>query len=199
MNQIKTGELIRKFRTEMKLTQKQLAGLINVSDKTVSKWECGNGLPDISLIGRLADVFGTDINILLSGEINENESEKGNMKKIKFYVCKNCGNVITAFSEAAVICCGNRLAPQEPVKADENHTLKIENIDGELFISSEHEMTKEHYISFAAYQNDRSLMLFRQYPEWNMQINIPPCRSGRIVWYCIRHGLFYQDIRETKK
>ena len=92
MDQIKTGELIRRFRTEIGLTQKQLAERINVSDKAVSKWERGNGCPDVSLLSALAEVFGTDVQVLLSGEIDKNESEKGNMKKIKFYVCSKCGN-----------------------------------------------------------------------------------------------------------
>gem|GEM_PF-4809342 len=45
MDQIKTGKLIRKLRTDMELTQKQLAERLHVSDKTVSKWETGNGCP----------------------------------------------------------------------------------------------------------------------------------------------------------
>ena len=88
MDQIKTGILIKKFRTASGLTQKQLAESLNVSDKAVSKWECGNGCPDISLLSQIADIFGTDIRSLLTGEINKNEGEKGNMKKLRFYVCK---------------------------------------------------------------------------------------------------------------
>lgn len=195
MDQIKTGELIKRLRTEIGLTQKQLAERISVSDKAVSKWETGNGCPDISLISALAEVFGTDIQSLLSGEIDKNESEVGNMKKLKFYVCKDCGNIITATSEAAVTCCGNRLSALEPRKAEENEMLKAEDIGGEWFISSDHEMTKEHYISFVAYQSDSSFMMFKQYPEWNVQFTLPLCRSGRLVWYCTGCGLLYQDIR----
>ena len=84
MDQVKTGELIRHMRVQLGLTQKQLAERINVSDKAVSKWECGNGCPDISLLGELARVFGTEVGVLLSGEIDKNESEKGDMKKIRF-------------------------------------------------------------------------------------------------------------------
>ncbi|SHM79215.1 helix-turn-helix domain-containing protein [Ruminococcus flavefaciens] len=199
MDQIKTGELIRHFRTEMKLTQKQLAERINVSDKAVSKWELGNGCPDISLLATLAEVFGTDVQVLLSGEIDKNESEKGNMKKIKFYVCSNCGNIITATSDAAVTCCGNKLFPAEPRKAEENERLNVEDIGGEWYISSDHEMTKEHYITFAAYVSDSSIMMFKQYPEWNLQFNLPMYRSGRLMWYCTKCGLLYQDIRPERK
>ena len=65
MNQVKTGLLIKKLRLQMNLTQKQLAQLINVSDKAISKWECGNGCPDISSLHALSDVLKTDINIRL--------------------------------------------------------------------------------------------------------------------------------------
>jgi len=202
MDQIKTGELIRQLRLESGLTQKQLAESLNVSDKAVSKWECGNGCPDVSLLSELSDIFGTDVQTLLSGRINKNESEKGNMKKLKFYVCKECGNIITATSEAAVTCCGNKLTALEPVKAEGADMLKTEDLGGEWFISSEHEMKKEHYISFVAYVTDSSAMIFKQYPEWNLQVTLPFYRSGRLVWYCTQHGLFYQDIRRvsgTKK
>ncbi|WP_242823107.1 helix-turn-helix domain-containing protein [Ruminococcus flavefaciens] len=89
MDQIRTGELIRRLRMEMKLTQKELAEKLSVSDKAVSKWESGKGCPDISLLYGLAEIFGTDINVLLSGELEKNESEKGNMKKLRFYIAEN--------------------------------------------------------------------------------------------------------------
>lgn len=195
MDQIKTGELIKRFRTELGLTQKELAERINVSDKAVSKWETGNGCPDVSLLTALAEVFRTDIQVLLTGEIDKNESERGNMKKLKFYVCKECGNIITATSDANVTCCGNRLTALEPRKAEESERLNIEDIGGEWYVSSEHPMTKEHYISFVAYQSDSSFMMFKQYPEWNVQFNLPLYRTGRLVWYCTQCGLTYQDIR----
>ena len=199
MDQVKTGQLIKRLRTELGMTQKQLAERINVSDKAVSKWERGNGCPDVSLLSALADVFGTDIRVLLSGEIDKNESEKGNMKKLKFYVCKDCGNIITSTSEASVTCCGNHLSAPNPRKADESQQLKIKDIGGEWYITSDHEMTKEHFISFAAFVSDSSVMMFRQYPEWSININLPIYRSGRLVWYCNKCGLLYQDIRPTRK
>ena len=199
MDQIKTGELIRKLRMKSGLTQKQLAEKINVSDKAVSKWECGNGCPDISLLTALSDVFGTDTSVLLSGEINTNETEKGNMKKLKFYVCSDCGNIVTAAAEAAVTCCGKKLAPLEPRKADSKDKLNVSDTGGELYITADHEMTKDHYISFLAYVNDSSVMIFRQYPEWTMQATLPVFRSGRLVWYCSKCGLLYQDLEKKNR
>ncbi len=195
MDQIKTGELIKQLRTQLGLTQKQLAQRINVSDKAVSKWECGNGCPDVSLLGELAEVLGTDIQVLLTGEIDKNESEKGDMKKLKFYICKECGNIITATGDASVTCCGSKLCALEPRKAGPSEQLDIQDIGGEWYITSNHEMTKQHYISFVAYVSDSSVMIFRQYPEWSIQIHLPMYRYGRLVWYCSRCGLVYQDLR----
>ncbi|MBR6386277.1 MAG: helix-turn-helix domain-containing protein [Ruminococcus sp.] len=198
MNQIKTGGLIRQFRLKLGLTQKQLAERINVSDKAVSKWECGSGCPDISLLSALADVFGTDIQVLLAGGIDKNERDK-DMKKLKFYVCRDCGNIITSTSDSSVTCCGNKLSALEPRKAEENEKLKIEDIGGELYISSEHEMSKEHYISFVAYVSDSSMMMFRQYPEWGVNITMPMYRTGRLMWYCNKCGLLCQELRPEHK
>ncbi|MBE6869036.1 MAG: helix-turn-helix domain-containing protein [Ruminococcus albus] len=195
MDQIKTGALIRQLRLSAGLTQKQLAEKVNVSDKAVSKWECGNGAPDVSLLADLAEVFGTDVNTLLSGSKDINESEKGDMKKIRFYVCKDCGGIMTSTSEASVSCCGNRLSPIVPQKAEGDDVLKTEVIDGELFVTADHEMTKQHYISFLAYVCDSTVMMFRQYPEWKMQARLPFVRRGRLIWYCTEHGAFYQDIK----
>lgn len=198
MDQIKTGQIIRTLRMRAGLTQKQLADMLNVTDKAVSKWETGGGCPDISMLTDLADIFGADIHALLSGEINENESEAGNMKKLKFYVCPDCGNIVFSSSEAAVSCCGKKLSALAPRKAEENEMLTVENIDGGLYISSDHPMTKEHYISFVGYVNDNTAIICKQYPEWNLQATLPLCNSGRLVWYCTQCGLLYQDIRRKK-
>ena len=157
MDQVRTGRLIRRLRMARGLTQKALAEQIHVSDKAVSKWECGKGSPDISLLPALAAVFDIDLHVLLAGEINKNESEKGDMRKLKFYVCSRCGNLITAAADAAVVCCGSQLAAAEPRQAAEHERLTVTESDGTWFITAKHEMTKTHYISFAAYVSDSTL------------------------------------------
>ena len=194
MNNTKTGKLIRQLRTEKKLTQKQLAELIGVSDKAVSKWETGKGYPDISLFSALADVFGTDVRNLLMGNINKNEKENGNMKKLKFYVCKDCGNIITATSEAAISCCGNSLSPLAPSAAEESEMLKIENIDGNLYIYSDHPMTKEHYISFVAYVTSDCVRVVKWYPEGNAETRMQFRGRGYLYIYCNKHGLMKMKV-----
>ena len=195
MDRVKTGKLIRKLRTDRGLTQKHLAEKLYVSDKTVSKWECGGGCPDLSLLTALSEVLGTELEVLLSGHAERNEKEKGDMNKLRYYVCRDCGNIITSTGKAAVSCCGNKLTTLEPRQAGDNEKLKVEDIGSEWYITSDHEMTKEHHISFVAYSSDSIAMIFKQYPEWGISIHLPKYRLGRLVWYSTECGLLYQDIR----
>lgn len=68
MNQEKIGKFILELRKEKNLTQQTLADKLGVSDKTISKWENGRGMPDLSLMKPLCNVLGITINELLSGE-----------------------------------------------------------------------------------------------------------------------------------
>ena len=68
MNQIRIGKFIADTRKERKLTQRQIADALSISDKTVSKWECGKGLPEVSLMLPLCNILCITVNDLLSGE-----------------------------------------------------------------------------------------------------------------------------------
>lgn len=68
MDQIKIGKFIQAMRKEQSLTQKQLADKLMISDKTISKWETGNGLPEVAIMIPLCDLLGINVNELLSGE-----------------------------------------------------------------------------------------------------------------------------------
>ena len=188
----KIGEIIYNFRTEKKLTQKQLADAMHISDKTVSKWERGAGCPDVSLLPELCRFLGVNLEDMRSGELDKNDIVGGNMKKTVFYVCPECGNIISATAEANISCCGKKTRMLEPKKAEDEEKLKVELIDNEYYISSDHEMTKQHYITFAALLTGDSLIMKKQYPEWDLQVRIPRTAHGKLVWYCNQHGLFYQ-------
>lgn len=72
MNSYVTGGTIKALREGRGLTQKTLADRIGVSDKAVSKWETGRGLPDLSLLEPLGEALGVSVAELLSGEPNVN-------------------------------------------------------------------------------------------------------------------------------
>ena len=194
MDPVKIGKLIYTLRREKNLTQSQLAAQLYVSDKAVSKWECGNGCPDLSLLPLLSEALGVDLEKLLSGELDINEKSGGNMKNLSFYICPTCGNVITPMTEASVSCCGKKMKPAQPVKAKPEERLTVERIENDYFITSEHPMEKGHYLSFVALLTGDSLLLRRQYPEWGLQVRIPALAHGRLFWYCTEHGLFWQPL-----
>lgn len=190
----KVGGLIRALRRERGLTQLRLAEQLGVSDKAVSKWERGLGCPDVCLLPSLSTLLGVPLEELLSGHLDAQEAVGGNMKKLKFYVCPCCGNLLTATGDAAVSCCGKKLSPLETQAPGEEHPLKVELIENEYFISSTHEMTKEHYIPFVAFLNGDTLLLRKLYPEWNLETRLPRLGHGQLIWYCTQHGLFAQRL-----
>ena len=194
MDQSKTGELIRALRIRQGLTQQQLADIIGVSDKAVSKWERGNGAPDIATLPALAAALGSDTESLLGGELPDDRQANGNLKKLRFFVCPNCGNILTALDGAAVSCCGQRLTAVERQRPDDAHRLTVEDSDGDWYCRSEHEMRREHYISFVAFVTDDTLMLKKLYPQWNMEARFPRYSHGILYFYCTEHGLFSMRI-----
>jgi len=194
MDNVKIGSLIYKLRKEKHLTQLQLAEQLNISDKAVSKWERGLGCPEVSLLPTLSKIFDVDLEKLLSGKLDVNEVLGGNMKKIHFYVCPNCGNLITALADTNVSCCGKKLKSLHPQKATENERLHVEKIENDFYITTNHPMEREHYISFVALLTMDTIVLRKQYPEWNLQVRIPIFARGKLLWYCSKHGLFYQEI-----
>ena len=77
MDQIKIGKFIAETRKKKNKTQRQLADALSISDKTVSKWECGKGLPDISLMMPLCEILQITVNDLLTGErVSEDDYQK---------------------------------------------------------------------------------------------------------------------------
>ena len=82
-----TGDTIRYLRERRHLTQRELAERLNVSDKTISKWETSRGLPDITLLEPLASTLSVSVAELLSGEHIENGNRAANLQKSHFYVC----------------------------------------------------------------------------------------------------------------
>lgn len=194
MDNTKIGRLIYQLRKEKNLTQLQLAEQMNISDKAVSKWERGLGCPEVSLLPELSKIFDVDLEKFLSGELDDNDILGGNMKKLRFYICPNCGNMITAMTETNITCCGKKLKPLQPKKASENERLIVEKVENDFYITTQHPMERKHYISFVALLTGDSIMLRKQYPEWGLQVRIPIFSHGRLLWYCNQHGLFYQEI-----
>lgn len=194
MDCAKIGKMIRMLRQEKQMTQKQLADTMNLSDKTVSKWERGLGCPDISLIEELSSILDVNIEEILKGELSSNEIVGGNMKNTKYHVCAECGNITLSTGNASVSCCGRKLEALEPHKATQEQKLTIEEIEDEWYITSDHSMTKQSYISFVAFATGDTIHLVKQYPEWNFSLRIPRRGHGKLIWYSTSFGLLYQIL-----
>ena len=92
MDQIKIGAFIKELRKEKRLTQEQLAEKLNVSGRTVSRWETGTNMPDISLLTELAEFFDVSIPEIIDGERKSeqmNEELKETVIKVTDYTETN--------------------------------------------------------------------------------------------------------------
>lgn len=195
MDKYITGAVIRKLRESKKITQEELAKRIHVSSKAVSKWETGQGFPDISLLEPLASALDISVIELLSGEDIQNRNRSSNMMKCKFYVCPVCGNVIQATGEVVVSCCGITLPVLDPETADADHMIHVEIVEDEYYITIDHPMNKEHYISFFAAVSDYRIQFVKMYPEGNAAARFKMDYVKYIYAYCSHHGLFKQKIK----
>lgn len=194
MNQYVTGAVIRKLREQKNMTQAELAEILQVSDKAVSKWETGHGYPDITLLEPLAAALGISVLELLSGENIQNTNRCANMLRSRWYVCPVCGNVIHSTGQAMVCCCGIALPPMEAESVDDAHGIRTEIVEDEYYVTMDHPMTKEHYISFLAAVSDNGVQLVKLYPEGNAEARFKRSRTKYLYACCNRHGLFRMKI-----
>lgn len=190
MDQYVTGEAIRTLREKSGYTQAELAQKICVSDKTVSKWETGKGYPDISLLEPLTAALKVSITELLSGNVITNNNVSANMLRSNFYVCPVCGNVIHSMGQTVVQCHGVTLVPEQAQEPDEDHAISVERIEDEYYVSLDHEMTKQHYISFIAAVADDGIQIRKIYPESTAEARFRIAGVRKFLCYCNRDGLF---------
>ena len=190
MNTYVTGATVKQLREAKHITQAELAERIGVSSKTVSKWETGKGLPDISLLQPLAQALGISVIELMNGEQLTNRNVSANMLRTKFYVCPICGNILHSTGSALVSCCGVTLPPLEAEEPDDDHAVTVEHVEDEHFLTVHHAMTKQHFISFAAFVTSDRIQMVKLYPEGNAETRLQLRGRGYLYYYCNRHGLF---------
>lgn len=190
MDKYVTGAVIRKLRENKKMTQEELADTLFVSSKAVSKWETGQGFPDISLIEPLAKALDISVIELFSGEDIQNRNRSSNMLKSRFYACPVCGNAVRSTGEALISCCGITLPPLEPENTEPDHDIRVETVEDEYCVTIDHPMRKDHYISFLAAVSDSRVQFAKLYPEGNAEARFKIDGVRKFYAYCNRHGLF---------
>lgn len=195
MNSYITGAIIKELREQNSMTQSELAERLGVSDKAVSKWETGRGYPDITLLEPIADVFQISVVELLSGAAVTNTNVAANMLRSRFYVCPVCGNTVHSMGQSVVSCHGIVLPPLEAEEADGKHEIILQKAEDEYFVSVDHEMTKEHYISFLAAVSSDRVQIVKLYPEGNAEARFKINGVRTLYLYCNRDGLFMKRIK----
>ena len=189
-----TGQTIKNLREKKGFTQAELADKLGVTDKAISKWETAKGLPDITLIEPLAKALSVSIMELMTGNAVVNKNISSNILRSKFYVCPLCGNIIRTTGNAVISCCGITLPPLEAEDTDDGHSITIEEVEDEKFITVNHDMTKEHFISFVAYLTLDRVQFVKFYPEGNAETRLNFRGRGYLYIYCNKHGLMKKKI-----
>jgi len=188
------GNVIYTLRKEQGMTQRELAELLHIGAKTVSKWERGQGCPDVSLLENLAEHLNVTVEQILSGELPKKQKDSGNVARMKFYLCPHCGIVLMGTGICYPVCCGRRLKPAVAQAADEEHQLRWERIEDDYYITYDHPQDKAHYLQFAALVSSDRMEFVRLYPEQDGSFRMACRRKGTMYYGCSRHGLFRMNI-----
>ena len=194
MNQYVTGAVIKRLREEKNMTQQQLADKLSVSAKTISKWETAKGYPDITLLESIANALSVSVTELISGNTIVNSNVSANMLRSHFYVCPVCGNIVHSMGETVIQCHGLQLQQEEAEETDEHHKIFVEQVEDEYYVQIEHDMTKQHYISFIAAVSADRIQIVKLYPQGNAEARFKMNGVKKIYLYCNRSGLFYLDV-----
>jgi desulfoferrodoxin (superoxide reductase-like protein) len=130
----------------------------------------------------------------MNGEYITNQNKSSNMLKSKFSVCPICGNIIHTMGENLNSCCGINLPILEAEPENERHNIICEIIENDYYICVDHEMSKEHYISFLAYVTNDRCEIVKIYPEQKAEARFFKRGKGIIYAYCNKDGLIKKKI-----
>lgn len=188
------GTTIKTLRERRHMTQRELAERLCVSDKAISKWETGRGLPDISILPELAEALSVSLTELMTGNVIINDNRAANMLKTGFYVCPVCGNLIHAVGGGSYSCCGVALPQLEAEDCDGEHDLSVEKNDGEYYVRMDHDMSRTHFVSFLACVTADTVQLKKLYPQQDCEGRFAIRGPGYVYAFCNRHGLFRRKL-----
>lgn len=105
MDQVKIGNFLKELRKEKALTQEQLAEHFNVSSRTVSRWENGKNMPDISILVKLAEFYGIELREIIDGERkseNMDKETKEVVNKVVDYTSEDKESIINKIQKYSV-------------------------------------------------------------------------------------------------
>ena len=100
-------------------------------------------------------------------------------------------NNLSDAGSSVITLIGFKLAAEKP---DPAHRLNLEAVENDWYVTSGHEMTKPHHITFVALVTGDKLFLVKLYPEWGLGVRFPCLAHGQLYFYCTQHGLFSQHF-----
>jgi len=112
------------------------------------------------------------------------------MTEVKFFVCPVCGNVIYGTGDMQLSCHGHNLSPLLAQSPDGRFDVSVETVEDEFFISVEHEMSKQNYISFMAAVSPDHVQLVKLFPEGPAQARFKKSMVRSIYFFSAKDGLF---------
>ena len=156
------------------------------------------GVSGYFFVGAIAKAFRVSVTELMIGNAVNNGNVAANMLRSHFYVCPVCGNVIHSMGETVIHCQGILLTPWQAEEPDDKHKISIEKVEDEYYVRIEHEMTKEHYISFVAALGSDKIQMIKLYPEGNAEARVKINGMRKLLFYCNRDGLFAVDVKHLQ-
>jgi len=96
--------------------------------------------------------------------------------------------------QAMISCCGVTLPVQSAEEPDPAHQPVVERVEDEWYVTLDHPMTKDHYISFIALSQGDRFNMVKLYPEGNAEARFFTRGHGILYWYCNHHGLFMKHL-----
>lgn len=168
----------------------------NALYKRKNGFEVGNGtgLPDTGILDSIANALSISVSELFSGDIAVNKNLNSNLQNLCFYACPVCKNTVFSMGEGSFLCCGKRLERLCRREDDKSHGIRIEFAENEHYVSLEHEMSKEHYISMLCMVTNDRIQTVKLYPEQGACAVFGKFGHGMIYALCSNHGLFAKKI-----
>lgn len=132
------------------------------------------------------------VNLELSGDVHtmRQAQDSASLIATRFFVCPVCGNVLYGTGEVQLNCHGHNLEPLEPQSAEGRFEFIVETVEDEYFVSIEHEMTKQNYISFMAAVSADRIQLVKLFPEGPAEARFKKSMVRYIYFFSQQDGLF---------
>jgi len=176
------SKCLKAFRRSHKMTQKEFAERIRVSDKTVSAWERGDRHISAEMLTKVLRNFdiSPDDFFLTEEEISDD---------FHFYICPKCDNIAIMHKKSKIFCCGIEMQKVQWNPSENSISAKTKIKNDFLYATFMHEMNYNHYIQFVALVKKNGFEIYVMNPGDSPEVCFNFRKRGRLFAYCNVHGL----------